>query len=91
MKKSLFRIFVASMLAIAAVGSVSAKPKDDTVVAAYPGDYIVAGGEIMVRVETVDSRKTNKMGITKTYMRESDIPAHILNGTPAPSAPPAKT
>jgi hypothetical protein len=87
MKKSLFRIFIASMLAIATIGTASAKPKDDTIVAAYPGDVIYAGGEVMVRVETVDSRKTNKMGITKIYVRESDIPAHIRNGTPAPTEP----
>lgn len=90
MKKSLFRIFAASMLAIAAMGSVSAKPKDDTIVAAYRGDIIVASGVVMVRVETVDSRKTNKMNITKIYVREEDIPDHILNGTPAPTEPEAK-
>lgn len=89
MKKSLFRIFIVSMLAIAAIGTASAKPKDDTIVAAYPGDIIVAGGEVMVRVETVDSTK-HQVSFSKIYVRESDIPAHILKGTPAPTEPEAK-
>lgn len=90
MKKSLLSAIIVSMLAVASIGTASAKPKDDTIVAAFPGEFIFVNREVMVRVETVDSRKTDKMGINKIYVRESDIPAHILNGAPAPTEPAAK-
>lgn len=77
MKKTLLAITAAFALAATATPALAGKYADErTVVAVYSGDFIRAGTDIMVRVETVASRKS--VAYTKVYMREDDIPAELL-------------
>lgn len=77
MKKTLLAIAAVLAMAATATPALAGKYADErTVVAVYAGDFIRAGTDIMVRVETVASRKS--VAHTKVYMREADIPAELL-------------
>lgn len=77
MKKT---IFSAVLLAVAMSASVSASAAPDVtdskIVAVYPADTQRIGSEVLVRVETEQSR--NSVANTKVYVREDAVPAELL-------------